>query len=162
MGKLNYEKDMWIDDTALDVECLHQPQLMMRYSRALADAKREVTRLKEQLDIVRAELDKKVRTDPDKYGLDKITESVVTNTIMLDTQYQAAVDDLRDAQYEVNMLIGAVDSVQQRKDMLEALIKLHGQQYFAGPKMPRDLSFEARQRYRQREADNKVIVKRRK
>jgi len=34
----------------------------------------------------------------------------------------------------------------QRKDALENLVRLHGQQYFAGPKMPRDVQWERQQK----------------
>ena len=54
------------------------------------------------------------------------------------------------------MAQGAVYAFEQRKTSLENLVRLHGQQYFAGPKMPRDLRKEVDRRAQQRKADELV------
>lgn len=155
---LEYESDLYIDPTGLDVEWLGQPMLMMKYSGKLASAEREVARLKEKISVERARLDKDIRTEPEKYGLAdvKMTEAVVMNGIITNKEFQKLTDQLIEAQYEVNMLKGAVDAVKQRKDGLQDLVRLHGQQYFAGPTMPRDISFEVKQKM-QREKSNQAI-----
>ena len=56
--------------------------------------------------------------------------------------------------YESDMAKGAVRALESKKDALENLVKLHGQQYFAGPKMPRDISWEREQK--QNRADQTV------
>lgn len=154
-----YEKDLYIDESALDVEWLGQPMLMVKYSRELASAEREVARLKEKISVEQARLDKDVRTSPEKYGLYdiKITEAVVNNAIITNKDFQKLKAELIDANYEVGMLKGAVDAVKQRKDALQDLVRLHGQQYFAGPTMPRDLTFEVKQKM-QREKSNQAIT----
>jgi hypothetical protein len=50
------------------------------------------------------------------------------------------------AKFEVDTCQGAVSAIEQRKSMIEALIKLHGQQYFAGPSIPRQLNEEREKR----------------
>jgi hypothetical protein len=40
------------------------------------------------------------------------------------------------------MAQAAVNAFEQRKSALENLVRLFGQSYFAGPKMPRDLHWE--------------------
>lgn len=158
---MDYEKDVYIDETALDIECLDQPRLMIRYAKALAKAEREVERKKEDLDIVKAGLDKDIRANPDHYDIEKVTETVILNTILAKQSYRTANKALMDAQYEVKMLRGAVRAVDARKDMLEALIRLHGQQYFAGPRIPRDITLEAAKREKQSNADSNVKITRR-
>ena len=44
---------------------------------------------------------------------------------------------------------------EQRKDALENLVRLHGQQYFAGPKIPRDLPSEMEKRTNKNKEVNK-------
>lgn len=157
--KFDYDKDMHIDQSALDVEWLDQPKLMIKYSRALAKANREVSRLKEKMKVERAKLNKDIRSSPAKYGLEdiKITEASIngaldTHKIMIAFEYEKI-----DAEYEAEMVKGAVDAVKQRKDALQDLVKLHGQQYFAGPSIPRDLGVESAKRKMERSASNSVI-----
>lgn len=153
---MNYEKDAQIDESALDIEILEQPRLMMKYAEHSANTKRDADEADEELNIVRAELDKKIRQNPDAYGVDKITETVVSNTILLQPEYKEASKKRILANYEANMAKLAVQTISSRKDCLEAMVKLHGQLYFAGPKIPRDLTHEALQRREQGEVDKKI------
>jgi len=144
---MKYEEDMRIDESALDVECLDQADLMLKYTTLQAELQRDEELSREDLDLKRAELDKAIRSDPDKYDIDKVTEAVVMNTIIKDVVYRKMNAEYIDTKFENNVAKGAVRAVAARKDMLERLILLHGQQYFAGPKMPRDLSFEAKAKH---------------
>ncbi len=159
--ELDYQRDLHIDESALDVEWLSQASLMMRYSKELASAERDMTRMKEKQSVVRAELDRDIRLNPDKFGIDsKVTEAVIMSTILLNQKYKDVSGDLIDAQYEFAMTKGAVQAVQQRKDALQDLVRLHGQKYFAGPNIPRDLPFEVKQD-NERKSVNKIVKIRR-
>jgi hypothetical protein len=157
---MNYEQDVSIDESALDVEWLAQPRLMMRYGKTVARCERAVSTAKQNLDIKRAELDKKIRSNPDKYGIEKITETVISSTIIIQPAYIAVVEEQNQAIYEYNMARAAVSALQHRKDALENLVRLHGQQYFAGPSVPRDLSKEWERQQNQREANTNIKVTR--
>ena len=137
---MNYEHEMYIDEDSLDIECLDQPALMLKYSRKLAELKQQRDLDKESFDLAVAEIDKEIREDPESFGLSKITEAVVQNTIKTTKKYQSAMKTYLQARYEVDVCQGAVSAVEQRKSMIEALIKLHGQQYFAGPSVPHNLT----------------------
>jgi hypothetical protein len=160
---LDYERDLFIDESALDVEWLNQPLLMMRYSKQLAKAEKEVSRLKEKQRVVFATTDKDVRTNPGDYKISvKLTEEVVKNAVLSSDEYQDISAELIEAQYEYNMLKAAVESIKQRKDALQDLVRLHGQQYFAGPSIPRDLSHEAKQRHDKEVSNNSIKITRKK
>lgn len=151
---MNYEHDIEIDDSALDIECLDQPKLMLRYGRNEAQMEKEADQAKEQLDLTRADLDLDIRTNPEKYKIDvKITEAVINNTVMQQPMYKEANEKYLNAKYEHRVARNAVRAFEERKDMLEGLIRLHGQQYFAGPKIPRDLHDEVTKRNKQDRAD---------
>lgn len=137
---MNYQDEMHIDENMLDMEILDQPELMVKYSTLLAEAKQERDLAKEALDLLKAEIDRDIRNDPDKYELPKITEPVVSGAILMQDEYQEALKILHDANFEVNVLQGVVYAVDARKSALENLVKLHGQEYFAGPAVPHDLS----------------------
>lgn len=153
---MKYEDDMRINESALDVECLDQADLMLKYTTLQAELQKDEEMIREELDLERAELDKDIRSDPDKYEIDKITESVVMNNIIKDPEYRQINEKYINAKFENNVAKGAVRAVAARKDMLERLILLHGQQYFAGPKMPRDLSFEAKAKHDRKQTNRGV------
>jgi hypothetical protein len=160
--EFDYERDLHIDESALDVEWLNQPMLLMKYSRELASAEREVSRIKEKQAVLKAELDKDIRLHPEKFGIDsKLTEAVVTGAILLNDKHKKVAEELIEAQYEARMLKGAVEACQQRKDALQDLVKLHGQRYFAGPNMPRDLSHEVKLQQEKQVSNSTVKIKRR-
>ena len=149
---MNYEQDITIDDSALDIEWLEQPQLMIKYIRHASQTSRDLDKAKENLDIVKAEIDLKIRSNPEKYGLEKVTEAAIQNTILTSKQYQEVNQTMLDVKYEAEMAKGAVRAMEQRKDALENLVRLHGQQYFAGPKVPRDLTWERQERQKRVDA----------
>ncbi|HQF51190.1 MAG TPA: hypothetical protein PK588_10545 [Paludibacteraceae bacterium] len=143
---MDYEKDMQIEEDALDLECLEQARLMLRYCQLAARLEKEEDLAKENLNLVKAEIDKDIRTNPAKYGIDKITEGAIANAIIMDPRYKEASQHYIDARFEANAAAGAVKACEQRKSMLETLARLHGQQYFAGPAVPRDIVKEREKR----------------
>lgn len=158
---MNYERDMAIDESGLDVEWLAQPRLMMKYAQIASETKRKADLKKEELEIVKAQLDSAVRANPEQYGIVKVTESAIQSAIILQEQYQTISKELIDARYEQDMARYAVQAVGDRKDALENLVRLHAAQYFAGPKIPRDLDKEWEAKIKQDEANAKVRINRR-
>jgi len=146
---MDYEKDLAIDPDALDVEWLQQPQLFFRYAREQAEAKARADEAKERLDVTRAELDTTVRSAYQDAGV-KFTEAVVSAAIIVHPEYKEAMAEYMTLTADANLLSSAVRAMDQRKSALENLVRLHGQEYFAGPKEPRDLSQATRDRLRER------------
>lgn len=157
---MDYEKDVNIDPNSLDVEWLEQPNLMLKYGRIAAQTKLDMDKAKEKLEVVKAELDKDIRLNPEKYDIAKLTESVVASTILLQPEYKEASEAYIEATYEFNMARYAVQAISDRKDALENLVKLHGMQYFAGPSVPRDLSKEWGAKQKQKKVDSKIRMQR--
>jgi len=134
----NYEEDMRIDDQMLDVEWLEQPEKMFKYCKLAAEARRDLDAAKEKVDIVKADLDKQIRSTPAVFGIEKITETAIQNVILTRTEYIKANNSFMQLKYEVDMASSAVRAMEQRKEALENLVRLHGQSYFAGPRVPHD------------------------
>jgi hypothetical protein len=139
---MNFEDDIHIDESALDVEWLRQPALMAQYCQHAAHAKAVMDRAKEKLDVVEAEMDRDIRDFPERYNLSKLTETLVKSTVLLTQERQIAAQACIDTKYEYDMAQAAVRAMDQKKTALENLVKLHGMSYFAGPAVPRDLSAE--------------------
>ena len=140
MAELNYEKDLRIDDSALDLELLEQASLFMMYAKHYANTQRSLDEEKQKLDIVKADIDKQIREHPEKFKIEKVTEGAIQSAILTEGSYNIAYKKYLDAQYEKNMAGNAVQSMNMRKEMLEGMIKLLAQSYFAGPSVPHDLS----------------------
>lgn len=157
---MNYEKDIKIDPDALDIDSAEQPELMMQYGRHEAEMEKQFESKKQKLDITRAELDSQIRKEPGKFGVEKITESVVSNTIIQQEEYKDAYDKYLEAKFEYSMAKNALRAFSSRDNMLANLAKLHGQQYFAGPSVPRDFveSWNKRQLKKQKEKEQEQQV----
>lgn len=152
---MEYNLDVNIDETALDVELLEQPILMKKYGDVVSEARKELDYLKEQLDAVKAQLSKEIRADPDSFDVGKITENIVADTILLQDEYKKASEEVVEAQYRYGMARSALEAISTRKDTLEGLIKLYGMQYFTGPSVPRNLTEE---RMLRNEKINKAVA----
>jgi len=154
---MSYEQDIKIDENALDIEWLDQAALMMRYAKISAQANLERDRAKVDLDLKKAELDRKIRNNPDFYKIEKITENAIMNAIIVNPEYVEVQETYQMAEYEASVARSAVFAFDARKTALENLVKLHGQQYFAGPRVPRDLAEE--REMRQKRVDEGVAGK---
>jgi hypothetical protein len=116
--------------------------LFMRYAKYASETRRDLDTAKQNLEIVKAELDKQIRDNPEDFGITKITEGAIQSAILTNKNYSEAYKEFSVSKYEADMAQNAVTAMNTRKDMLEQLIKLYGQSYFAGPKVPRDLAKE--------------------
>lgn len=147
---MSYEDDIVIDETILDIMWLEQPRLMGDYCQIAAEAHRAMDLAKENLDFVRATIERAVRASPAQYGVVAgsrgITEDSIKAAIQVHPEYEDASRAYIDAKYENDVAIGAVRAFDQRKSALENLVRLHGQQYFAGPAVPHNISEERARR----------------
>lgn len=151
---MNYLEDIRIDETALDIEWLRQPELMYKYASLAVEARMNMDLEKEMLELVRAKLDKEIRENPEKFGISKLTETVVQNIIILQDEYREQNKKYLDAKYNYEILKVVVDSLNQKRDALENLVRLFGLQYFSGPSEPRNL-FQEKQNF---EINRKVKI----
>ena len=161
---LNYEQDVSIDETALDVEWLQQANLMYKYARYQAETKKAMDEAKERLDFIKAKVEMDIRATPENYGLSKVTESATASTILLQPEYQEVSKKYIEARYENDMAAAAVRAIDQKKTALENLVKLLSVSYFAGPSATRDLSLkwdEHIKRREQKEHNKNVKIRRR-
>lgn len=158
---MNYEKDVAIDGEALDQEWLRQPSIMMEYCKHSAKCQMELDASKEMLDVVKAGLDKAIRENPERYDINKVTETVIMNTVIVQEAYTEAYGEYLKVKYEADIAKAAVRAIEQRKDALENLVRLYGQQYFAGPKMPLEINREWERQEKEKVSNKNVIIRRR-
>lgn len=158
--EFTYEKDTTIDASALDIEWLQQPQLMMKYTQHEAKCQQRYESAKTNYDIIKAELYKDISSNPEEYDLAKTTEIAIQQAMRQTAKYKDAKDTLHQAQYNWNMAQAAVKSMYAKKDALENLVRLYGQQYFAGPSMPRNIDKEWEKKEKQKQSNKNINITR--
>ncbi len=134
-----FEKDRQLDPNALDVECLQQADLFFKWAERAVEAKGKADRCKLRMEVIEAKLGRRCREKPEQFGLARVTELGVQSAVKCHKSYTNAYRKWIRARETAQLLDKAVEAMEQRKRMLEVLITLHGQQYFAGPSVPRDL-----------------------
>lgn len=139
---MNLEKDCTINPEELDLEWLRQPQLYARYAQESAHAKDRLSLAKENLDVIKAKLDKAIRMTPSEYGVEKVTEGAITATLLQLPEYEGANKTYLQAKLDADLIQAAVSAMDHRRAALENLVRLHAAQYFAGPREPRDIGQE--------------------
>jgi hypothetical protein len=127
----------------LDEQWVNQPRLYRKYASLLADAKREHDEAKAAKELTEADISQSVRTHPSKYGIEKVTEGAVENSVKLNLQYRNAVQVVIEAKHRVDLLGGIVETLDHRKASLEALVKLRLSDYYAEPRAPEGKREEA-------------------
>lgn len=137
--KLNYSRDLEIDQYNLELELLAIAKQIMAYSEAHVQAQFNRDRAKQRRDVAEAELDLVARSEP--YPKDipisaktgQPTETAVVNWIHKQAKYQEAQLQQQQDEYVVNMLQAAVFAFQAKKTALENLVRLFGMKYYAEP-----------------------------
>jgi len=146
----SYERDVRIDPLSLDVEWLDQPRKYQKYSDLLAVAKRAFGTCKSALELVKAETALTIRKDlargrTKKYDLHentKVNNDIITSLVTTNNFVVVAEREATEAYYQVEVLVGVVRAMEQRKAALENLVRLGLGGYFAMPKEPRDIQQE--------------------
>jgi len=135
---MNFEDSLRIDKHNLDEEWLQLPMLYAEWSKNYAQAVLERDREKQRAELVRTELDAKIRSNPDGYGIKKGTEGEIGNCITQLSEYKEAQKKYQDACYEVNVLSGATEALNHKKQALENITKLFLASYFIRNVVPRE------------------------
>lgn len=165
-----FENDVKIDPGQLDVEWLEQSMLFRKYSDLKAEASKAAKMAHEHLKTVRSEL----RLEAAEGGKEllgvKDTNDNIDAWVRSHPRYKEAKQEQIEAEFEYEMLDGAVFAFHQRKAALENLVSLLNANYFAKPREPRDIEQEysvveqARNKTRKRASEKakRVSRKRRK
>jgi hypothetical protein len=131
------ESAVLIDETALDKECIRLPSDYLKFAHLSAEAKRDVNEAEAALSVIKADLSKKIRSKPDRYGIDKVTETAITFEILLQDDYKEAEEAVNTARHRYEMAQAVVWAMEHKKRALSLLVDLHGAGYFSSPKLTR-------------------------
>jgi hypothetical protein len=133
-----------IDPDALDVAWVNQPGLMAHWAAKLERCRHRLEIAKSNERLREAQMDAKVRSQPERYKIKRLSEGAINSVIAQDATLLELQQATRAAQREVSLHSAAVDAIHQRRYALQNLVQLLTMDYFAGPKMPRNLREEVR------------------
>lgn len=133
------------DKHKLDEELQAQPKMYFEHAVMLADARRDYEQAEAAKDLVWAELDRDVRSDPAAFGVDKITEAVVKETITRSKKYQKAVAEVIDKRHDMDIAQAGATALDHRKRGLEKAVELWLSDYWAEPRVNGDGREKARE-----------------
>ena len=137
--KNEFEKDLQIDPNQLDLAAVTQGEIFFKWAERAVEARAEMDKSKLQLEVLEATLSIQCRENPADFGLVKMTEGSIKAAVQIHAEYLAGYDKYLRTRKDCALIEKAVIAMEMRKRMIEVLITLHGQQYFAGPSVPRDL-----------------------
>jgi hypothetical protein len=135
---MDFENDLQIDKYGLDDEWAKQPSTFHKWSVQLAESEMERDRAKENIDLVRAELDMAIRSDPAKFKLEKITEASVSSAITVNQKYKDSVDEYLKLKYNHKIIQSAIESLNHKKFALDNLVRLFLSEYYLREAPPQD------------------------
>lgn len=130
---MSYKEDVYIDKNKLDEAWENQALLFCQWAEKVVEATFDRDRAKENLEIVKATLDKKIRMDSARTNT-KITEEAIKNSIILSQDYQEANQQVIESVKTLGIMYVAKDSFEHRKAALSKLTDLWLSQYWSEPR----------------------------
>ena len=140
MDREAFDRDVAIEPSQLDIEAVRQGETFFKWAEQSATARGEVDHLKFELETLAARLQFQVRESPEKFGVTKVTEAAIQAAVAIHKTVVEATESWLRARQKSALLDKCVEALEQKKRMIEVLITLHGQEYFAGPSTPHDLA----------------------
>lgn len=141
-----------IDRDRLDDEWVKQPGLYMEWGNKLADANKKVEQAKAAYNVAEAELQKKIRSDPEKYCDGDSREGAIKAEITIRLAKHPAAKKLIAAKHRQDVLQVAVTALDHRKRALQDAVQLFLGQYFSTPRLKGEEGKEVERKIKQRRA----------
>lgn len=139
-----------INQDRLNWECVRQPVLYWEYAQKLADAKRDFEQAKTAVDLAQAGADAAVRERPAKYGIVKVTEPAIKAAVAGHRKYTAAIAEMNKLRHRLDIFQAAINTLDQRKRMIESLVSLRLANYFSEPRVSKDAAADMDERNKRR------------
>ena len=114
-----------INDLELDRECVHLPSQYGRAAFNSAETGRDIDELKAELDVVEAEKAVSIRKDPERFGLEKLTEGVIKELIIMDPKVIKLQKQIRELDHKLAMEKALLAALDVKKHSLKNLVELH-------------------------------------
>lgn len=128
-----------LDLSRLEEHFLIQEKLMRSAVKTAANAKKNWAELESEKKVVEADVKRRIRRNPAKYRITgRVTNEAVNEAMILHPDYQAIIQQVIDAEHHYDLSRGNIKALDDRKATIEGLITLHGQGYWAKPRVSRE------------------------
>lgn len=117
ISQTQLQSDLSFSHNSLDDAMMRQASLYAHYGTQSAKAQLQADRMKNQMELVEAQIDKELREEAAAEGK-KITEAQIEKAIRLDSRYQRAVSRYNESKMVASMTKTTTEAFTQRRDML--------------------------------------------
>ena len=122
--------DYSIDVSRLQFECSRQASVFHDAALELNHLTADLKCLKIEFDRCKAELSLNVRSNPEAFGISKVTESTIDAVITGDEKVQGAQNEMMAVERRIAMYQAHRDALYQRASLLKAEVELFIGSYF--------------------------------
>lgn len=129
------DSPLTLDLHNLHLEAQRQAQLYKKWSDKLANAANDATTAKSAVELAEADLMLKINKSPGKYGLEKTTGPLLEAAVIVQSEYQKAVEAQSEAEHRRDTLKGMVTALDHKKKMIELEVQLFLSSYFGEPRV---------------------------
>ena len=130
---MSFSDDLEIDKHGLDDELLDQARRYEKYSRIWGGLDAQFSAAEARVKYEKAKLAQEIRVNWKEYFDHKPNNDMVKEFVDSDPSIYRLIEKMHDLKTELNAADAVKWSFQQRKDMLENLVKLHLSGYWAEP-----------------------------
>jgi len=157
--ELDYERDSEIDITNLDVELLMQSEIARKYGKYLVYIRAQEKRSHERVKTIRSELVDEVNRNPIETTNKKSPNAGdIEAYYRRDEKYKQAKEEWIELAADLESAELAQREISYgRRRSIEGLIQLHGQQWYAGPKVPKNITDMEKTRENVRQRSNTKV-----
>jgi len=165
-GSNPYLEKLKIDKFHLDREWEEQPIKFWEMAESFVEAQAIRDLAREKRDVVAAEVEQRIRTDPSRFGIDKPTESAIKVQVILHPDMKTMEEEYLQAVADSKLLEVAIQALEHRKRALENLTQLFLAGYYCRPYVPQQAKEQSEQAYHSKQVQglesNARLRKRRK
>ena len=156
-SRYKFKSQVKINSYNLEQELIKQPQLYYEWATASAEATSIKEAEKTKLEIIKSQVEKKIRGNPKKYGIENVTEGAIKNEINCSIRIRKQNKIYLEACSNERILTKAETAFHQRKSMLQSLVQLIVFIHGGDPKLTREVKEE---RYKKGKGEIRKSLKR--
>jgi len=139
----NYDADVTVDKDQLDIEWEKHPAIYRYWSLREVEAREVRDKAVRRLAVIRAKMSASIRTDPEAYGIMKVTVDAIASAVEISPEVEEAEQEVIRTNSTWGILKGAVEAIGgQRKSALHDLTELWKAGYFSVGGVPREMKGE--------------------
>ncbi len=128
------QQDSSIEIQNLGKEVLVQASLFLKWAHRAAEAVHQKKHLKVRLNVIKSEIELKIRRNPPEEF--KLTESSLTALVTIDPEYLAAEQEYLEAETFASEMLNAKSAMEEKRDGLKNAKDLYTTGYWATKPVP--------------------------